>query len=242
MPKISLFLFLALNSGFAHAAPSEVLVIGDSQSYGSFGSRLLKALRDEHKTTTSYYARPGSGAQWWLDGSQAPAPWGSWNAPQGEDELRVPQGLPTPLIGDLIATHQPHLVVVQLGGNMVPLSDETIRKSAAEVITTIKLAGSGCLWIGPPPGDARPEPRYSDFYKVLKESAESNGCTFVDSRPLIKPVPHGGDGRHLDTMQGGIAASKQWTKAVSENILTALHKSAAVASPNSKASPLKRHR
>lgn len=237
------FAFLSLLVSCASlATQSEVLVIGDSQSYGSFGERLLKTLRVDNKTTTSYYSRPGSGAQWWLDGSKAPQDWGSWNAPQGEESLRVTQGLKTPLVSDLITKHQPELVVVQLGGNMTELSDEQIRKNVAEVIGKIKQGGSSCLWIGPPGGDKRVEPRFSQFYQVLKESVEANSCLFVDSRPLVVPKPHGGDGRHLDTMEGGILASENWTKSVSDLIVKSLHKSAATANRGSKGARLKTHR
>jgi hypothetical protein len=223
------------------SAQSEVLVIGDSQSYGSFGSRLLGQLRNDNKVSTSYYSRPGSGAKWWLDGDKAPEDWGSWNAPQDESEVRVPQALATPKIEDLIAKHQPELVVVQLGGNMVNLSNSMIRAEVKQLVAKIRTKGSNCLWVGPPPGDARPEPRYSEFYNVLKESVEKGGCRFVDSRPLIVPVPHGGDGRHLDTMEGGLQASEKWTQQISETVLKSLRRSAATGSPDSKAAPSKTH-
>jgi hypothetical protein len=242
MRQLLLALLMSATPAAAWAAQSEVLVIGDSQSYGSFGSRLLSQLRKDKKISTSYYSRPGSGALWWMNGDKAPEDWGSWNAPQGEPELRVPQALATPKIENLISKHQPELVVVQLGGNMVHLSDFTIRAQVKRLASKIRTKGSRCLWVGPPPGDARPEPRFSEFYKVLKESAETGVCRFVDSRALINPVPHGGDGRHLDTMKGGLKASKQWTAQVSETIVKSLRRSAATGSPDSKAAPSKTHR
>ena len=221
--------------------PVSVLTIGDSQSSGSFGSELRHSLAKTPDIHPSSYARPGSGAEWWLEGTQAQENWGSWDAPYGQPEARTKESKATPLLKELIAKTHPGLVIVQLGGNMVGQNDAAIRDSVKHVVSLIHKAGSACLWIGPPPGDKRPADKFPGFYKSLRRSVEAAGCHFVDTRDIVKPPLHGGDGIHLDSMKDGTAAAKNWAHRVADTALTILHKSAADASPNSTESLSKTH-
>jgi hypothetical protein len=222
---------LILIPALSRAAPSEVLLIGDSQSYGSFGTTILQDLRSEKKIRTSLYSRPGSTASWWISGQRAPEPWGSLDAPQDEPEWRTPEARDTPKIGDLIQKHDPRVVAVVLGGNMVKESDEKIKESVAAVAAKILDNGRDCLWVGPPPGDKRPQPRFDELYVLLKTEATKNGCRFIDSREIVKPAPTGGDGIHLDTMKDGLKAAKKWSESIAQEIAKTLASSQAKAAP-----------
>lgn len=220
---LSLILSLAIYS--VHAKESQVLAIGDSQSFGSFGPRLQNELNAEGHST-SFYARPGAIADWYLKGTQPPKDYGYWDAPFGGWPVRKSKNAkPTPLLKDLIRQHKPKLVIVQLGGNMHYLKDEEVRRTSQELLSVIGEANASCLWIGPPPGEKRPQPRFDEFYVVLQSVVEASGCRFVDSRQAFVGIPKGGDGIHLDTMKDGLKLSKNWTTFVK-------HEAQKILSPN----------
>jgi hypothetical protein len=203
----------------SNPSQSTLLIIGDSQSYGLLGRELLKQLHNEN-ISTSYYSRPGSGASWWMSGEKAPESWGSWDAPHNEKEIRVPEALATPLIRDLLLKHQPHLVVIQLGGNMAWQKAHINKTNIQTLIRQIHASNSECFWIGPPPGERRPQPQFDNFYKILEEIALQESCFYMDSRQVIRPAPKGGDGIHLDSMgKKGREAIQKWSQAISQEIL-----------------------
>jgi hypothetical protein len=219
-------LLLSLN---CYAQKSDVLVIGDSQSFGSFGRALHENLNTKHKKRVSYYSRPGSTAIWWLDPSLDSGRWGAWDAPHSSPQLRLKNSTGTPSINSLLSKHMPHLTIVQLGGNMVGLEASEIETQVMALIEKIKSIGSACLWVGPPPGHKRPRDKFPAFYEVLQKAVEKNGCHFIDSRTVVKSELKGGDGIHLDSMVGGPEESRKWASYVarqSERLMFAPENSA----------------
>jgi hypothetical protein len=212
-------LFLATTA--SASSGEDILLIGDSQSFGSFGSEFVKQGR-ARGWKVSAYARPGASALWYWRGNSEPNNWGSWDDLQDLSETRSSQAISTPLLRELIQKHSPAWVVVQLGGNMSSSPHELVREQTEGLAQVIAEASRRCLWLGPPPGDRRPPAQeFEAFYQVLKKSAESKGCLFVDTRKMIEPAPRGGDGIHLDSMgvEGeGVRAARQWAQKVIRKI------------------------
>jgi hypothetical protein len=110
-----------------------------------------------------------------------------------------------------------------LGGNMVQNSDALVRNNVSQMLSLVKEYSSHCIWIGPPNGHKRPQPRFGVFYDVLKESVEKEGCTFIDSRPHTTYPVGRGDGIHYDSLGAeGKGLVKKWVNGIGETILPLL--------------------
>ena len=191
-------LLFTLQSGFSAALilADDVLIVGDSQSYTPFGKKLRKALVEQSGLSVSYYSRPGSVGQNWLDGTVADPTYPGWNAPWGRKEELLSNGPPAPKLSELLTEHRPRLVVFQLGGNMSYQSEAAIRNSITQMVELTRKANAQCLWLGPPPGKKRPPEKFAAFYSIAMPLLEQLGCAFLDTRKAVS-APQTGDGIHL---------------------------------------------
>ncbi len=160
---------------------SSVLIIGDSQSMGTYGDTLYSAFKNNGYITNKY-AVCGSTPSYFTKGS--PINSASCNAEYVYDDgtSDTPTSGSTPLLDTLIKEHSPALLVVTFASNMYGSSEETIQSSIATFTEKLEGQNVNCYWVGPPQG-----PRYDDladyqqYKEIIKESAETGGCTFIDS-------------------------------------------------------------
>ena len=132
-------------------------------------------------------------------------------SPQGRVTF-VDQNKMPPLLS-LLNEASPRTLIIQLGGNMVRWEDQVLSTSLMDFFNLVAGHSEKCLWIAPPNGHARPEPRFSAFYPVLKSLVEWHGCQFIDSRPYTFYPTGKGDGIHYDSLGfEGRRLVKKWVK------------------------------
>ncbi len=187
-----IFTFFILANSFAG---SEIFQIGDSQSAGIFGKSWHSTVRSSQKRPFILIARGGSTTDSWLDYKKLNGKFRVFSR-IGKNFYVEREKLPP--LEDLLAQVSPQTVIVQLGGNMVRWSDKDIKSSVHEFLVLINSYSENCFWIAPPNGHARPQPRFGEFYPVLKQAVENEGCTFIDSRPHTYYPSWRGDGIHYD--------------------------------------------
>ncbi len=169
------------SSASAETSGQSVLIIGDSQTMGTYGDTLYALFKDDGYTTNKY-AVCGSTPSYFTEGISIIS--SACNAEYMYDDgsaESVTSG-DTPLLTELIEKHNPDTVFVTFASNMYGSSEKTIQNAVETFGEEITSQGIACYWAGPPQG-----PRYSDledyqqFKDTIKESAESSGCTFIDS-------------------------------------------------------------
>jgi hypothetical protein len=208
MMKI-LFLFFALISLGAHAKV-DILQIGDSQSAGIFGKIWHSWMRDQGHKSFHLVARGGSTTESWMDYSKLA---GKFRRLDGRGKVSYVEQNKMSSLVDLLVEASPRTLIIQLGGNMVRWDDEFLSTSLANFFTLLDGHSNKCLWIAPPHGHARPEPRFSAFYPILKSLVEWHGCHLIDSRPYTFYPPGKGDGIHFDSLGfEGRRLVKKWVK------------------------------
>jgi hypothetical protein len=195
------------------ARAENVLVIGDSHTAGEFGKTLGNVLHQQSDLQVSVAASCGSSPENWLDHSDAryqsfsnkicyatKEPKDAWIKYKGA----VTHRRPLPSLPSLMRAKRPHTVVIALGTNSFPEGNDTTISTSARgqieaLIDEVKSNGAACIWIGPPKEPTkgspyqRKGPGYSlkgqlDYVKMLKETVESKGCTFVNSRTALLSV------------------------------------------------------
>lgn len=207
----ALTLFISISS-----QASGILQIGDSQSVGIFGKTLHQKIRSETKINYTIGARGGSGVASWFDYKLQKGNFRVYQA-SGKIISLAPQSMPS--LEEFISRHNPDTIIVQLGGNMVHLSNKQVQANVSKMLNLVKKQTSNCIWIGPPNGHKRPEPRFSEFYPVLKETVEKEGCLFVDSRKYTTYPAGRGDGIHYDTLgEEGKRLVKIWVNQLYKKI------------------------
>lgn len=193
--------FAALSLAAVISAPQaawahRVLVIGDSQSVGSFGS-ILARLFAANGHQVRYSARKSATPRFFLQsGHWSP---GSFERTlSGYERVGGPTSF-TPRFADLAAAVNPDLVVVQLGGNLLRLTRAHAESEIIEMTEALRAEGRPCAWIGPPQGWARNQARLSETYDDLALHLAGT-CLLVDSRPLAEFPSSVGDGIHYDSI------------------------------------------
>lgn len=200
----------------SHAA-ERVIFIGDSHSVQTFGQTLDELLRKRAgQNNVSTFASCGSSPSWWFNAK--PTPCGYFErTPEGGTKRAKTH--PTPVLSRLLESAQPTTVVVALGANLVKAPYDYSTRTSRELALLIQNTKTDgmpvrCIWVGPPHGRNKPEPGFSEFYKVL-EAAVSPPCRFIDSRPFARYPDKGGDGVHYDQLgPEGVAIARKWAESV----------------------------
>lgn len=193
----------------------KVLFVGDSHSYGNFGTEVDKYLRSiSDKVTT--YASCGSSPSTWLkkDGKYKTTNCGHLIKDSNGRELRAKSHATEYFPGEVQKIH-PDLTVIAMGTNILasPGNIKSEIASMKKMLDEVNNANSKCIWIGPPSITKRPfADNLASGIKEMKAVAEKNNCVFIDSKPLTA-YPAKGDGIHYS----GQAASK-WGQDVAKQI------------------------
>lgn len=169
------------SSTVAQTTAQNVLIIGDSQTMGTYGETLYSLFKADDYTTNKY-AVCGSTPTYFTQGLSIIS--SSCNAEYLYDDgsVETVDTGDTPLLIALLEKHTPDTVFVTFASNMYGSSEQTIQTAVQTFAEEITGQGIACIWAGPPQG-----PRYDDleeyheFTNIIKESAENSGCRFIDS-------------------------------------------------------------
>lgn len=212
MKKIFLTVFwmtaLTLPMGVAYAADAPVILfIGDSHSVGSFGIQEDALLRRVNGFRVATYAICGSSPQSWFLGERTPCGYFLKDT-QGRERRGLE--MDTPLIENLLKSHQPRYTVVELGANMYGSPAALMEKSANDLAMAIVNSGSKCIWIGPPQARVQPEPELGRVFEALQRSV-GEYCLLFDSRKFTTYPATGGDGIHFNSLgESGQHIAENW--------------------------------
>lgn len=197
---------------------TRVLHIGDSHTVGIYGREMDSLMRATGAQVATYGAA-GSSPSWWLQGTTTRS--GFYG--RGEDgkvdspaDWKTPRQ--TPKLPDLLKKHQPGVIVISLGANLIQANGESIEKQVKDLAEVAKASGAKILWVGPPDGreSTKPTSKQAKLYQHLQKVASQYG-TFIDSRPLTEYPTKGGDGVHYWGKEG-TATAKSWANDVFEQI------------------------
>jgi len=184
-----------------------ILFIGDSHSVGSFGIQEDALLRRIAGFSVATYASCGSSPLDWLTDSVTHC--GFFFKDTDNKEQRG-WDAKTPLLVDLLKTHQPRYTVVELGANMYGRPTEWLEKTSRDMAMAIVNSGSKCIWIGPPNARIQPEPELSRVFDALRASVGSY-CLLFDSRKHTSYPASGGDGIHFNSLgESGQMIAENW--------------------------------
>jgi hypothetical protein len=216
-------LFLALSvfmANFSQAEPwqfnatqppdhADILLIGDSHAVGHFGKHFDALLRQFHDTKVATYAICGSSPGDWMSGMTTPCGY-AIKGTRGEEVRGLEAVVPNYL--DLVTTHAPRVVIVELGANMLGGSREWIETTSKALAQTITRAGSACFWIGPPQDRTHSKVELATLYEQIG-TAVSSDCVLIDSRDSTFFPETGGDGVHFDSLgEEGIRIAETWAQ------------------------------
>ena len=101
----------------------------------------------------------------------------------------------------LIAQHDPDLVIITLGGNEVAMPDPTVRVPAIKTLVK-KVGDRPCLWIAAPLWPGGP---HSGILEVIRDNCAP--CRYVDTNVLIPDLERLGAKVHPT-----IAERRRWAK------------------------------
>lgn len=212
MKKALLFACLTLYAlpGFASGRfYQNILYIGDSHSYGAFGSEMASFLESKSKRAV-FYASCGASASTWL-GNQGneKTVCGFWSK-DGDKEIRSNK-FKTPRFKNLVEEIRPDLTVVQLGTNMAVSNPRAALKSIEEVLRIIKSSASKCLWIGPPDANSKvvSDANIKEINKLLLKLTKKYNCSYIESFKLTNYPTHIKEGIHYPNKD-----SEDWAKKV----------------------------
>ncbi len=184
-----------------------ILFIGDSHSVGSFGIQEDALLRRIAGFSVATYASCGSSPLDWLTDSVTHC--GFFFKDTDNKEQRG-WDAKTPLLADLLKTHQPRYTVVELGANMYGRPTEWLEKTSRDMAMSIVNSGSKCIWIGPPNARIQPEPELSRVFDALRASV-GQYCLLFDSRKHTSYPASGGDGIHFNSLgESGQKIAENW--------------------------------
>ena len=129
-----------------------ILFVGDSHSYGPFGTVVDQALREQSEKVVSI-ASCGASASTWLEKSNnfKSTNCGYWKKTDVQKEIRTQSHQLNSLNSELTSV-RPQVTVIALGTNM--LGDvngfRSELKAVEKLISQVQQSGSRCIWIGPP--------------------------------------------------------------------------------------------
>lgn len=210
---------LNLFAGEALIGPgTRVLHIGDSHTVGIYGREMDQLMRATGAQVASY-GSAGSSPSWWLKGNITRSGFysrvedGQVDAPA---DWRTPRQTPT--LPTLLKKHQPSVVIISLGANLLGADGATIEKQVRDLAEVAKASGAKIVWVGPPDGreSKKPTSRQNALYDHLQRAAAQYGA-FIDSRPLTEYPAQGGDGVHYWGREGSQIARK-WAQEVFSQI------------------------
>ncbi len=191
-----------------------VLYIGDSHSVGVFGHSMTTLIQDvlPKNVALMAVASCGSEPRWWLDGKTTSCGLRTLYPNGFDDEIHKAQ---TPKIAELLNIVKPKITVVQLGSNLVLVSNEEREKSTDAMMDLIEKKGGQCVWISAPDSRKFSAAEINNVNELLKKLAKKHRCKLIDSRKYTK-YPAGGDGLHYGGKDGAPIA-KYWAEKVFVN-------------------------
>lgn len=218
-----LILFFLPFSIFAKESPvktkpalQRVLYIGDSHSVGVFGHTMTTLLRDDLPKNVALMAVASCGSEprWWLEGKTTNCGLRTLYPNGFDDEIHKAQ---TPKIAELLSIVKPKITIVQLGSNLVLMSNEEREKSTDAMMDLIEKKGGQCVWISAPDSRKFSSTEIGNVHELLKKLAKKHRCKLIDSRKYTK-YPAGGDGLHYGGKDGAPIA-KYWAEKVFVNAI-----------------------
>lgn len=191
---------ILLTLGFvasARAAPRRILLVGDSQSVGTFGRTFAKDLRRRGRSEVLVVARCGAAPLHYLEPGHVNC--GFYERMRDGTTLGPASGnRPVDLLETWLDRETPDTVIMQLGGNLLHASEAVWESQVSRTLEVLAAHGAPtCYWVGPPPGWARPQARFEEFYRFLAARLAGR-CALYDSRVGLVYPEDTGDGVHLD--------------------------------------------
>ncbi len=195
--RIALLIGACCVTTFARAEAPRVLLIGDSQSVGTFGRRLPGVLMKQGRAQVAVVARCGATPAHFFEEGYSNC--GFYERSRNGVTLGPGTGhRPVERLVRLLDRERPDVLIVQLGGNSVPLSQSHWERHVRLVMDALRERERiQCLWVGPPPGWGRDPERFKSYYDFMSQHLGTR-CRFFDSRPGIQYPEQTGDGIHLD--------------------------------------------
>jgi hypothetical protein len=212
--KILLLAIAFSTSLYAEVNPT-ILFVGDSHSYGKFGTTIeknLSKISDHIIMESSCVSTPST---WLGKTGYEKTVCGFWKK-DGKEEIRS-KAHKTPKISDELSIYRPEITIVQLGTN-IAAGDRPINytTSIETLMKTIKEEKSLCIWIGPPDANSKvvTKEKLQITNTLLKTLADKNDCLYIDSLLLTTFPKSSKEGIHYPTQQ-----SSEWGEKVSEKLL-----------------------
>ncbi len=176
----------------------KVLIIGDSQVHGLFGSVLVDTLRERGATAVKE-GRDGWGVISWLNGKKTP------NSPS------------QPKLADLIRQNSPTVVIISLGGNDHSRSAQADYVDKVSELWTSALVAPKQFWVGPCTTIAPSDRIMPGRTRASQKIAGVVGDKFINSL-AVTDVGGGRDARglHFQRGNGGIEIVRSWARLVAD--------------------------
>jgi hypothetical protein len=191
---------------------ANLLYIGDSHTAGRFGAGLDKKLRTLEDAKVLSYGSCGSSPHSWYNGWTTTC---GWVERKVGGSVRSLKSAATPRFEGLLEENKPQVVVIALGANLMGASLDTARKTTQRMVDSVKKSGALCVWVGPPQGRNKTEPKFTQLVEALAATVQGT-CEFVDSRPITHYPETGGDGVHFDGLPVAVRDEilGQWTSGI----------------------------
>jgi hypothetical protein len=194
--------------------PVRVLMIGDSMTVGGFGES-LQAFLQRNYGKVALYASCGSSPESWLKGEpdyvtkcgyRAFTPARKYYTDYAGGHKPTPTV--TPKLEDLLAYHQPSVVIIQLGTNWMDalesknFANEEPKYSAILARFAAPLANARCvkqiIWITPPDSSRYSAGTERNVDQLIRAAAKRYGYAVVNSANMTHYIAGrtGGDGVH----------------------------------------------
>jgi hypothetical protein len=201
-------------STLASSNTGSVLYIGDSHSYGKFGSVIDAELRSKYESVAVFSSCGSSARNWLNENGLEKTVCGFWMK-DNEIEKRV-TNFKTPSLNELLSKYNPNVTIVQLGTNMAASKiTENHQTSVEKIMELISKSGSKCIWIGPPDANSKivPDERLKIVNDYLVSLSAKWNCTYVDSLSKTSFPVESKEGIHYPPKH-----AEAWGKKVAEEL------------------------